>query len=263
MRMTNLLAGAVALVGMTCGAAADGYRAPSAPALSGYSWSGVYFGGQVGYGWGDANITESLIISVPPGGSLLSATDSHSVDGWLAGVHLGAMKQFGTLVFGTDLSLSGANIEGSTGDCAGLTTAAAGLVGVNCSSKVNWLSTAVGRAGIAWDRVLVYGSLGYALAGVDHSITLTIPAAAPVATIAWQKSDVAHGVAFGGGLSWAMSRDILLGVDYLHVNLESSGEGVLLGGAITNGRRDVDLNVITGRLSYKFGGDCCAAVPMK
>ena len=259
----TLAAGVIALVGMTCGAGADGYRAPGAAALGGYSWSGVYFGGQIGYGWGSAEIREDLFIALPPGGPLLSATDSHNVDGWLAGVHLGAMKQFGSLVVGTDLSLSGANIEGSTGDCAGLTTAAGGLIGVNCSSKVNWLSTAVGRAGFAWDRVLVYGSLGYALAGVDHSIALTIPAVGPVATIAWQKSDVAHGIAFGGGLQYAVSRDISLGLDYLHVNLESTGEGILLGGAITNGRRDVDLNVVTGRLSYKFGGDCCVSAPLK
>jgi hypothetical protein len=128
-----------------------------------YNWSGVYFGSSVGYGWGDADIREDLSISVPPGGPLLSAKDSHSVDGWLAGVHLGAMKQFGWLVGGTEFSLSGANVEGSTGDCAGLTTASGGLVGVNCNSKVNWLATAVGRTGVAWDRFLVYGSLGYAL----------------------------------------------------------------------------------------------------
>src|SRR4029078_5701142 len=100
----------------------------------------------------------------------------------------------------------------------GLTTP---VTGCNLDTKVNWLGTGVGRAGFAWDRVLVYGSLGYALAGVDHSIALTIPAVGPVATIAWQKSDVAHGIAFGGGLQYAVSRDISLGLDYLHVNLES------------------------------------------
>ena len=44
---------------------------------------------------------------------------------------------------------------------------------------------------------------------------------------------------------------------------KSKGEGLLLGGVITNGRRDIDLDTITARLSYKWGGDCCAPVPMK
>jgi outer membrane immunogenic protein len=224
----------------------------------------VYFGSQIGYGWGTADIREDLIIAVPPGTPLLSARDKHDVDGWLAGVHLGAMKQFGSFVVGTDLALSGAEIDGSNGDCAGLTTASGGLIGVNCSSKVNWLATGLGRVGYAWDRFLAYGSLGYAIAGVDHNITLNIPAAGPVVAISMSKSDVAHGIAFGGGLQYGLSKDVTIGVDYLHANLVSKGEGILLGGVITNGKRDIDLDTITARFSYRFGGDCCvAAAPLK
>jgi hypothetical protein len=36
----------------------------------------------------------------------------------------------------------------------------------------------------------------------------------------------------------------------------------LLGGVITHGTRDLDLNIVTARLSYKWGGDCCAG-PLK
>ena len=61
----------------------------------------------------------------------------------------------------------------------------------------------------------------------------------------------------------AYDMDAPLGVQYLHANLESQGEGLFLGGVFTNGRRDVDLDTITARLSYKWGGDCCAPVPMK
>ena len=41
----------------------------------------------------------------------------------------------------------------------------------------------------------------------------------------------------------------MLGVQYLHADLEPKGEGLLLGGVITNGRRDIDLDTITARLS--------------
>ena len=264
MRKVAFVMGILALVGMSGIAAADGYRnANVAPPVS-YNWSGVYFGSQVGYGWGTADIRENLSIAAPPGTPLLSAGDKHDIDGWLAGVHLGAMKQFGSFVVGTDLALSGADINGSTGDCAGLTTASGGAIGVHCSSKVNWLATGLGRGGYAWDRFLVYGSLGYAIAGVDHNITLNVPATTPLLAISWSKSDVAHGIAFGGGLQYGVTRDLTVGIDYVHANLESRGEGIVLGGAITTGKRDVDLDTITARLSYRFGGECCAAAaPLK
>ena len=103
------------------------------------------------------------------------------------------------------------------------------------------------------------------MAGVDHSLTLNIPAAAPAASITWQKSDVAHGIAFGGGLEYAVARDFTVGIDYLRANLQSDGEGIVLGGSITTGKRDVDLNVVSARLSYRFGGgECCVApAPLK
>ena len=106
---------------------------------------------------------------------------------------------------------------------------------------------------------MVYGALGYAVAGVDHSIALSL---GPLQA-SWSQQDVAHGVAYGVGLEFALSKDFMLGVQYLHADLESKGEGLLLGGVITNGRRDIDLDTITARLSYKWGGDCCAPVPMK
>ena len=259
MRKGFVVAGVVALMGVTSSAVADGYGGRGYLAPAAFSWTGMYFGGQVGYGWGDADNREDLFIAAPPGVPLVSFRDNHDVDGWLAGVHLAARKQYGSLVIGTQFALSGGDISGSTGDCAGLTTR---LVGVNCDTKVNWLGTGLAQAGFASGRFLIYGSLGYAIAGVDHRLALNIPPAAPAVAFTWQKSDVAHGVAFGGGLEYAIANDFTIGVDYLRANLESDGEGVVLGGSISTGRRDVDLNVVSARLSYKFGGsDCCAPVP--
>ncbi len=259
MRKFVLVAGALALVSMSGTALADGSRGRMAYAPTSYNWSGVYFGGHLGYGWGDADIKEDLSLAFG-GTPLLSLSQSHDTNGWLAGVHLGAMKQFGSFVVGTELSLSGADINGNGADCFGITTATAGIVGSNCETTVNWLLTGLAKAGFAWDRWMVYGALGYAVAGVDHSIALN--ALGPLQA-SWSQQDVAHGVAYGVGFEFALSKDFMLGVQYLHADLEAKGEGLLLGGVITNGRRDIDLDTITARLSYKWGGDCCAPVPMK
>jgi len=259
MRKIVLIAGALALVSMSGIAAADGRREPVAYApTSAYNWSGVYFGSHIGGGWGDVDSREDLSVAVG-GVPLLQGTQTHSTSGWLAGVQLGAMKQFGSFVFGTEFSLSGADINGSGGNCFGITAATGGIVGSNCDTTINWLLTGLGRAGFAWDRWMVYGALGYAVAGVEHSISLSVPGV----QFNSAQQDVTHGVAFGGGLEFALSKDFTLGVQYLHANLESRGEGLLLGGVLSTGRRDIDLDTVTARLSYKWGGDCCAVVPMK
>jgi len=253
-RKVAFVAGVAALMGMSSIAAADGYRSAPlvyAPAIA-FNWSGVYFGGHVGAGWADVDLKESLFVTAP---GITPLRQSYSTDGWLAGVHLGAMKQFGALVAGVELNVSGADISGSTNGCFG------GPAALSCESKVNWLTTGLSRLGFAWDRWLVYGTVGYALAGVDHSIKAAI---APGVSFEFDKQDVAHGIAFGGGLEYAVGRDFALGVQYLHANLEARNEGLLFGGVITNGRRDLDLDIVTARFSYRFGGECCApVVPLK
>jgi len=263
MRKVAFVVGMSALLGMSSIAAADGYRRGTigyAPA-PGYSWSGVYFGIHGGYGWSGVDIREDLFLAVG-GVPVLSAAQSHDADGWLGGVQLGAMKQFGSWVVGTELSLSGSSINGSGNDCFGITTLTAGAIGSTCETNVNWLLTGLARLGFAQDRWMVYGTAGYAVAGVDHSISLNIPVG-PGVQLSWAKQDVADGFAYGGGAEFALAGNITLGLQYLHYNLQARGEGLLLGGAITNGQRDVELDTITARLSYKWGGDCCAAVPLK
>jgi outer membrane immunogenic protein len=249
--MRRIVAGVIALMSVSGVAAADGYRGRPAyaPAYL-YNWSGVYFGSHIGGGWADVDLSEALIIAGP---GITPLKESFSADGWLAGVHLGAMKQFGSFVTGVELNIDGADINGSASGCAG------GPAAIVCESRINWMVTGLSRLGVAWDRWLAYGTVGYAVAGVDHSVSAPIGAF----TISFDKQDVAHGIAFGGGLEFAVSKDLLIGVQYLHANLEARNEGLLLGGVVTNGRRDLDVDTVTARLSYKFGGECCVPGPLK
>ena len=251
MRRVAIVAGVVALLGSSGSAMADGYRGGLGyvPSYS-YSWSGVYFGGHVGGGWADVDLSEALIIAGP---------GITPVDAELHGQRLarwcppGRDEAIGSIVTGVELNVDGADINGSASGCAG------GPAAIVCESKVNWMTSGLARLGVAWDRWLVYGTLGYALAGVDHSVSAPVGAF----TISFNKQDIAHGIAFGGGLEFAVSKDLMFGVQYLHANLEAQNEGLLLGGVITNGQRDLDVDIVTARLSYKFGGECCAPGPLK
>jgi hypothetical protein len=47
---------------------------------------------------------------------------------------------------------------------------------VTGKSEINWLSTVRGRIGFAWDRVLVYGTGGLAIADADFKVSIDSPA---------------------------------------------------------------------------------------
>src|SRR5690242_13914408 len=89
---------------MTClGVAAGTYSAGAAdlpvkarpPAVVvAYSWTGLYVGGHVGYGWADKDWSDPL---GPP-----FAIGSHTATGWLAGAQVGFNYQFGSWVIGAE-----------------------------------------------------------------------------------------------------------------------------------------------------------------
>jgi outer membrane immunogenic protein len=211
-----------------------------------------------GYGWGDWEISENplQIAAIIPA----SFSGSNDVDGGLGGVHLGMNKQFGNFVVGGEFRLSGAEISGTTSDCAGLTSVVGGLigpgiVGFNCDTNVNWIAAMMAKAGYAQNRWLVYGTLGWAVAGVDYSSAIVIPPAAPVITLPGGENDTADGFAFGGGVEYAVTDSVSFGVEYTRMELEAEGSGLFLGGILTSGDREIELNTVTARLNVKWGGE--------
>ena len=62
----------------------------------------------------------------------------------------------------------GGEFRSSTSNFGGLLTTSEGV-----SAKLDWLATARGRLGWAFDRILVYGTGGVAFGGVDASVRRT------------------------------------------------------------------------------------------
>lgn len=245
-----------AVLGLGGAAWADGYvgggKGFAPPPV--YSWSGVYMGIHGGYGWGDSEISENplqILALIPP-----SFTSSHDVDGGLGGVHLGMNKQFGNFVVGGEFRLSGAEISGSTTDCGGLTSlvGAPAIISFNCDTNVNWVAAMMAKAGYAQNRWLVYGTLGWAVAGVDYSSAIVIPPAAPIITLPSGANDTADGFAYGAGAEYAFTDSVSFGVEYTRMELESEGSGLFLGGVLSSGDREIELNTVTARLNIKWGG---------
>lgn len=217
-----------------------------------FSWSGGYGGVHLGGGWGDAQLKENL----PNLGGLLpsSISSGNDTDGFIGGVHLGLNKQYGNIVVGAEARLSGSDINGSNRDCFGLTSLAGGAIAMECETSVNWVASVMAKLGYAWDRWMVYGNAGWAVAGVHHRATLSVdPLLLPFA-LSSAVNETADGFAFGGGVEFAATDSIVLGLEYTRTQLKADGTGLLFGGVLTTGSRDIDLDELKARLSFKLGG---------
>ncbi len=105
-----------------------------------FSWSGVYLGGQVGYGWGTADPYDTFEdISLP----------GLAQSGVVGGVHIGYNYQVAQFVFGLEGDVNGSSETDSNtfGD-------------VNYTLRKNVDASIRGRIGYAFDRVLIYATGG-------------------------------------------------------------------------------------------------------
>jgi len=223
---------ALATVSSQFSARAADMGVPVQPAPSTYipaifSWTGYYFGVEAGGGFGQANWTDPLH---PP----VTATVDPS--GFVLGAYTGVNYQIGSFVIGGDVEFDGTWVDGSTTDA----------VSDALQTKVFWTSTASGRFGVAFDRLLLYFKAGGAFAydrafvtasnGVSQSIGSTY-------RIGWNA---------GGGLDYAFTDHWTVRLEYDYLSL--SNEGVPLTGKGANGTATIGLNLSEAKagLAYKF-----------
>jgi outer membrane immunogenic protein len=152
--MKKLLLATTAFVVLAVGSAtaADlrpAYRsAPPPPPV--YSWTGLYWGVNVGYSWGQAKDEVSLL-------GVGTFSESQKVDGVVGGFQSGYNYQFGQWVWGfeTDIQASGQK-GGST-----LQISALPVTTLTTDHKLTWFGTSRSRLGVLWSpNVLLYGTAG-------------------------------------------------------------------------------------------------------
>ena len=164
----------VAIGGAAVAADLPSSRAPATPPpLPIFSWTGLYMGGQVGYGFG--NDTATLTGFAPNG---------IKPSGVLGGVHIGYVYQTGSsLVVGLEGSVDGSSVS---------STSAAFLGSYTVKSPIE--GSIRGRAGFAVDRALFYATGGVAFATFNDSYATGDSASASRA-----------GYTVGGGVEYAIS----------------------------------------------------------
>jgi outer membrane immunogenic protein len=232
------------------GARADGMaRGPYAGSYGPFNWSGFYFGAHLGGAWSTTDFGFGSVVR----GCCLEF--SHDASSWIAGGQIGLQHQFGNWVAGVELSLSGVDLKESNN----FTTPFGD--DLRTTSEIHNLFLATARLGYAWDRWLGYVKGGYASAEVEFT-TIFRPTGATINT----SKDREHGWTVGTGLEYAISPNVILGVEYNFVRLnidDRTGTDSL--GCVANNcfiaDIDSDIHSVMARLSFKLGRD--APTPLK
>ncbi|MDO9411267.1 MAG: porin family protein [Pseudolabrys sp.] len=149
-----------------------------------YNWTGAYVGINGGIGWGRSSFS--------------GAAGDFNTRGGMVGGTVGYNWQSSQTVFGIEGDLDWSNVKGST-------TCAPGIV---CETRNEWLGTARGRIGYAFDRFMPFVTGGLAVGGVKNSVTGF-----------GETSDTKAGYALGGGVEAAVSGPWTAKVEYLYVDL--------------------------------------------
>ena len=201
-------------------------KAPAAqPIAAAYDWSGFYLGGHVGYEWGRTRVETD--------GSL---TEPHAkTNGTDGGALIGYNWQMGAMVAGLEGDFGWSNAHG-----VGAIVVDPIVTREPNTYDVKWTSHARGRLGYAFDRWLVYGAGGLAVADLDfHEGGLTT-------TIVGAKY---YGWSAGGGVEGAVTDNLLARVEYLH---DDYGHKDYTGVAGDVDRVSLTGETLRGALVWKF-----------
>lgn len=148
-----------------------------------FNWTGFYAGAHAGWGWGD--------------------TTSGDLSGYAIGAQLGYNHQLVSgMVLGVETDLSFSGVDGAT--AGGVFTA-------------DYIGTLRGRLGYAFDRILLYGTVGLAYAGGDLRVG------------AFSSDQSHYGYAIGLGIEGMVTNNVSLRLEYLYTDFGTRTYQTVLG----------------------------------
>jgi outer membrane immunogenic protein len=202
-----LLATAASTLVATAASAADLPRRAAPPPVFTpvpvFTWTGFYVGVNAGYGWSDDDF------------DTVALADDDNDGGFIGGAQVGYNYQIGSFVVGLEGDVQYADFGADgTFDFDG-----DGVFDDDFDSS-DWFGTVRARAGVAFDRALIYATGGFAFA------------------------DDATGWTVGGGVEYAFTNNLSAKIEGLYVNLEDDDS--------VFGNRDAEFGVIRAGLNFRF-----------
>jgi outer membrane immunogenic protein len=204
------------------------YRQPppaEAPIVPLFSWTGLYLGGQIGYGWG----TDTLTVYPWRFGT------NYTPNGVLGGAHVGYNLQMNQFVAGLEGDVEGTGISRNFSPG-----------GVIYDTKIPAQGSIRGRLGVAFDRVLLYATGGGEFAGFDTSYSGLGP---------FNQAHTQAGWTVGGGIEYAVTNNWSVRGEYRYTDFghltDSTPFTFGIGSTVTHHETE---NAVRAGFSYKFDG---------
>jgi outer membrane immunogenic protein len=206
-----------------------------------YDWSGFYIGANGGWG-SSRNCWDAVPVNVAFG-----PEGCHDASGGTVGGQIGYRWQAGTWVFGVEAQGNWADFKGSNASLL--------FPGFVNTSKIDAFGMFTGQVGYAANNVLLYLKGGAAVTADSNRINTVAGALA-----ATSNDDTRWGGVVGVGLEYGFAPNWSIGVEYDHMFMQDKTYAFTAPGGVFFGndriRQDVDL--VTARLNYKFGGPILA-----
>jgi outer membrane immunogenic protein len=237
---------ALIALGIAPAAAADlaarPYTKAPAMAVAVYNWSGFYAG--VNGGWGSSRNRwdeTSLGVALSQG--------SHNATGGTVGGQIGYRWQAASWVFGVEAQGNWADFHGS--NVIPLAPA------FTNDTRVDAFGLFTGQVGYAANNVLFYLKGGAAVTSDRYRLLAT----GTGIQLANSVDDTRWGGVVGAGLEYGFAPNWSAGIEYNHMFMQDKtynfvGNGVVFpaGTLVAQSRIRQDVDIVTARINYKFGG---------
>lgn len=243
-----------------------------------FTWTGFYVGVNAGGGFNAGDDRDSTVVVLPggfttPPGAPVGFTSGTIVYGdnsddavFTGGAQIGYNYQFvNNFVLGAEADLQFLGFDDDMS--AAITTAgfpATFTPARRGTQGLDWFGTVRLRAGYAFDRTLVYATGGLAYGEGDAT---RFEATNGIGGF-FDDGDVAFGWTVGGGVEYAWTDNLILGLEGLYVSLDRDtavtnfagtyqpggvGTAVFPVAAATDSQDDnIEFGVVRARLNYKF-----------
>jgi outer membrane immunogenic protein len=246
------LAISIIALGASAAAGADLEAHPYTPVpmiAAGWDWSGFYAGANAGYG--SSRNCWDLITT----GTFVGSEGCHNATGAVAGVQAGYRTQSYGWVFGLEAQGDWAGLNGSRVSNA-FSFAAPGDA-IN-RTRIDALGLFTGQVGYAWGHTLFYLKGGAAVLGGRYN---DVFAGSSVVGVTAQETRV--GGTAGAGIEYGFAPNWSFGVVYDHLFMGSrtvgfSSTGIVPGLTVPTDRIRQDVDLVTARINYVFGGPSIA-----
>jgi len=278
--MNKFLIAGIGVTGLIGGPALAADMRPPPTPVEIFTWSGGYVGVNLGGGWRQP---VDFVTAVTPCRDLLTCLLQAEETGVISGLgtrpgtrgegitggfQIGYDYQAGPVVVGVEADWEYFKRSSFLAGSA-FRTEDNGLMSVTNEARSTWLATVRGRLGLAWDRLLVYGTGGVAFTDLRYAQTLSASGSVSlvVSTAVAEITQTQTGVTVGGGVEYALWNNLSVRAEYLYAQFKGvSVAGSLIGSGLlstpvfrttsntfTGSTGDLHDHIVRIGLNYKFG----------